>query len=77
MNQNGKYLLDTNIIIGMFAADKVIQEKVENTDKMFLAADAEIPTLFLRLRNVTVVWNHQRSITAERKSYSRQSTTSR
>jgi tRNA(fMet)-specific endonuclease VapC len=38
MNQNGKYLLDTNIIIGMFAADKVIQEKVENTDKMFLAA---------------------------------------
>ena len=38
MNQNGKYLLDTNIVIGMFAEDKVIQEKIENTEKLFLAS---------------------------------------
>ena len=38
MNQNGKYFLDTNIVIGMFAEDKVIQEKIENTEKLFLAS---------------------------------------
>ena len=38
MNQNGNYLLDTNIVIGMFTGDEAIQEKVENTEKMFLAS---------------------------------------
>ncbi|MCY4552231.1 MAG: type II toxin-antitoxin system VapC family toxin [Candidatus Poribacteria bacterium] len=38
MSQNGSYLLDTNIIIGMFAEDKAIQEKVQNTEKLFLAS---------------------------------------
>ena len=38
MNQNGKYLLDTNIIIGMFAEDRAIKEKVQNTEKLFLAS---------------------------------------
>ena len=38
MSQNGRYLLDTNIIIGMFAEDKAIQEKVQNTEKLFLAS---------------------------------------
>lgn len=37
-SQNGRYLLDTNIIIGMFAEDKAIQEKVQNTEKLFLAS---------------------------------------
>ena len=38
MSQNGKYLLDTNIVIGMFTGDKAIQEKMQNIDKMFLAS---------------------------------------
>ena len=38
MSQNGRYLLDTNIIIGMFAEDRAIQEKVQNTEKLFLAS---------------------------------------
>ena len=38
MNQNGKYLLDTNIVIGMFAEDRAIEEKVQNTEKLFLAS---------------------------------------
>ena len=38
MSQNGRYLLDTNIIIGMFAEDKAIEEKVQNTEKLFLAS---------------------------------------
>lgn len=37
-SQNGSYLLDTNIIIGMFTEDKAIQEKVQHTDKLFLAS---------------------------------------
>ena len=35
MNQNGEYLLDTNIVIGMFAEDRAIEEKVQNTEKLF------------------------------------------
>lgn len=38
MSQNGRYLLDTNIIIGMFAEDRAIQAKVQNTEKLFLAS---------------------------------------
>ena len=38
MDQNGKYLLDTNIVIGMFAKDRAIEEKVQNTEKLFLAS---------------------------------------
>ena len=32
MNQNGKYLLDTNIVIALFAGDSVVQEKVGNAE---------------------------------------------
>ena len=32
MNQNGKYLLDTNIAIALFAGDMVVQEKVRNAE---------------------------------------------
>ena len=38
MRQNGKYLLDTNIVIGMFTGDKAIREKMQNIAKIFLAA---------------------------------------
>ncbi len=38
MSQNGKYLLDTNIIIGMFTGVKAIQEKMQNIDKIFLGS---------------------------------------
>ena len=37
-NQDSRYLLDTNIIIGMFAGDRTIREKVQNTGKLFLAS---------------------------------------
>ena len=40
MNQNGSYLLDTNIIIGLFNRDEAIQEKMQNTDRVFLASSA-------------------------------------
>ena len=36
MNQSGKYLLDTNIVIAMFAGEEAIQEKRQNADRVFL-----------------------------------------
>ncbi len=40
MPQSGKYLLDTNIVIAMFAGEVVIQERRQNADRVFL------PSLF-------------------------------
>ena len=36
MPQSGKYLLDTNIVIAMFAGEEEIQERRQNADKVFL-----------------------------------------
>ena len=36
MPQSGKYLLDTNIVIAMFAGEVVIQERRQNADRVFL-----------------------------------------
>ena len=36
MPQNGKYLLDTNIVIAMFADEEEIQQRRQNADKVFL-----------------------------------------
>lgn len=36
MPQSGKYLLDTNIVIAMFADEETIQEKRQKADKVFL-----------------------------------------
>lgn len=36
MLQSGKYLLDTNIVIAMFADEEKIQERRQNADKVFL-----------------------------------------
>ena len=36
MPQNGKYLLDTNIVIAMFADEEELQERRQNADKVFL-----------------------------------------
>ena len=36
MNQSGRHLLDTNIVIAMFAGEAAIQERRENADKVFL-----------------------------------------
>ena len=38
MNQNGNYLLDTNIIIGVFTGDMAIAEKIRNGNNLFLAS---------------------------------------
>ena len=38
MNQNGNYLLDTNIIIRMFTGNTAIQEKMQNGNNLFLAS---------------------------------------
>ena len=38
MNQNGNYLLDTNIVIGMLTGDMAIQEKIQDRNNLFLAA---------------------------------------
>ena len=38
MNQNGNYLLDTNIVIGMLTGDMAIQEKMQDRNNLFLAA---------------------------------------
>ena len=32
MNRNGKYLLDTNIVIALFAGETIIQEKIRNVE---------------------------------------------
>lgn len=37
MNQNGKYLLDTNIVIALFAGDRAVEAKVTNTENVALA----------------------------------------
>ena len=37
MNQNGNYLLDTNVVIGMFAGDKAIEEKMQDRTNFILA----------------------------------------
>ena len=36
MNQNGRYLLDTNIVIAIFADEMIVQEKRQSADKVFL-----------------------------------------
>ena len=36
MPQSGKYLLDTNIVIAMFADEEELQERRQNADKVFL-----------------------------------------
>ena len=38
MSQNGNYLLDTNIIIGMFTGDRAIEEKIQSGNNWFLAS---------------------------------------
>lgn len=38
INQNGKFLLDTNIVIGMFTGNRAIQEKMQNSHNVFLAS---------------------------------------
>ena len=40
MNQSGRYLLDTNIVIAIFADDVIIQERRQNVDKVFLPSPA-------------------------------------
>ena len=40
MNQNGNYLLDTNIIIGMFTGDRTIAKKIQRGNNWFLASPA-------------------------------------
>ncbi len=37
MNQSGRYLLDTNIAIALFAGDPIIQEKVRESDNIVVA----------------------------------------
>ena len=37
MNLNGKYLLDTNVAIALFAGDLVVQEKVRNAEYIVAA----------------------------------------
>lgn len=37
MNLNGKYLLDTNIAIALFAGDPIVQEKVRDADYVAVA----------------------------------------
>lgn len=36
MNQSGRYLLDTNIVIAIFADEMIVQEKRQSADKVFL-----------------------------------------
>ena len=38
MNQNGNYLLDTNVVIGMFTGDKAIEEKMQNRTNFILVS---------------------------------------
>ena len=37
MNQNGRYLLDTNIVIALFAEEEAVQERIGNADGIALA----------------------------------------
>lgn len=50
MLQNGKYLLDTNIVIAMFANEVNIEEERQNTGKVFLPAPV-IGELYYGARN--------------------------
>jgi tRNA(fMet)-specific endonuclease VapC len=38
MSQSGNYLLDTNIIIGMFIGNPAIEEKIQSSNNLFLAS---------------------------------------
>ena len=38
MSQSGNYLLDTNIIIGMFTGDPAVEEKMQSSNNLFLAS---------------------------------------
>ncbi len=38
MNQNGRYLLDTNIAIALFGGDPIIQEKVRDSNNIVVAS---------------------------------------
>ena len=40
MNQSGRYLLDTNIVIAIFADEMIVQEKRQSADKVFLPSPA-------------------------------------
>ena len=40
MNQSGSYLLDTNIVIAIFADEVMVQERRQNVDKVFLPSTA-------------------------------------
>ena len=37
---NGRYLLDTNIIIALFAQEEVIQQHLRQTEQVFLSNDS-------------------------------------
>ncbi len=50
MLQNGKYLLDTNIVIAMFANEVNIEKERQNTEKVFLASPV-IGELYYGARN--------------------------
>ncbi len=38
INQIGRFLLDTNIVIGMFSGNRAIQERMQNSRTVFLAS---------------------------------------
>ena len=40
MNQSGRYLLDTNIVIAIFADETIVEEKRQSADKVFLPSPA-------------------------------------
>lgn len=40
MNQSGRYLLDTNIVIAIFADEVMVQERRRSVDKVFLPSPA-------------------------------------
>ncbi len=37
MNQSGRYLLDTNVVIALFSGDRAVEAKVANTENVALA----------------------------------------
>ena len=48
MNQSGRYLLDTNIAIALFAGDPIVQEKVRDSDYVaVLIPSIETPWHFI------------------------------
>ena len=40
MNQSGRYLLDTNIVIAIFADEMIVQERRQSADKVYLPSPA-------------------------------------